>query len=424
MELSRLLVGVMVLDGVAGCTGNDTAASTATEAASPESPATSSTPVTATAPTTSVQPAVTATVAPAQTPPVGDPIPVLFREPRFEEPDTSVELGPRPASVFPEQGRRSVMLCDTETGTVMELGQGTMVVFSTDNRYMAWAEFAEDRNDPSKLHAIDLESDAVSELGEIRGTWCFGDERHVRVWLPGGNRNELVDVETGDRKPVNAIALKGVPQPSESFTISASEIYGSAESVYHVTAKAGELRVLTVVALDAKFATDAGLLVLIDAGEGGANIFVIDLNDLEATFVATTLMEPFRFSTIPLVANEDYVVWTPNFCDLDYYERFGPEERGKFERREGSEPARGRTMVFDRATGRVTKLTDSELWVAGFTPGWRIIEGSFGVRALIDPATLTWDVVLPDDSTDARWSPDYRYASRGEQYGHGGVCPV
>ena len=61
--------------------------------------------------------------------------------------------------------------------------------------------------------------------------------------------------------------------------------------------------------------------------------------------------------------------------------------------------------------------------IVEFTPDGHMIDGIFGGNALIDPATLTWDVVPPGGSTDVSWSPDYRYASRGEQPGHGGYCP-
>ena len=69
-------------------------------------------------------------------------------------------------------------------------------------------------------------------------------------------------------------------------------------------------------------------------------------------------------------------------------------------------------------------MSDTRLIVVEFTPDGRMVDGIFGGLSLFDPATFAWDVVLPTGSTDVNWSADYRFASRGEQPGHGGYCPV
>ena len=94
----------------------------------------------------------------------------------------------------------------------------------------------------------------------------------------------------------------------------------SGEYRYRVFDRESTDLVLTVVALDARIVPDDQLLILSDAGLGVGNIFLVNLESLEADFVATTLTEPFVSSTIPLVASRDHVVWTPNACDLEHYQ--------------------------------------------------------------------------------------------------------
>jgi hypothetical protein len=84
------------------------------------------------------------------------------------------------------------------------------------------------------------------------------------------------------------------------------------------------------------------------------------------------------------------------------------------------------TRVLDRRTGAVTEL-DQSLWVT-MTPGGLIGAGEFGPSDLIDPRTLQYVAVLPPQARqtgpaiDVTWSPDYKWASRGEPRGHGGLC--
>jgi len=367
---------------------------------------------------------VPATAVPTATPAASDPISGLFREPRFEDPDASVALGPVPSSAFPEHDGVSVVLYDIEAGTVRDLGIGMMGVFSPDNRYMAWRAFADDRSKPASLHVIEIESGAIADLGQVGWPVEFEDGRHLRIRPEDGGFIELIDVETGEQKPTDAADVKQPELRSDHFLGERRDIGGSGEFLYRIFDRDTTDLVLQVRALDARIVPQDQLLLLVDAGLGVGNIFLVDLKSFEANFVATTLTEPFAFSTIPLVANEHHIVWTPNACDFDYYQALEGVAAENLERRPGSEPAQGNTLIYDRATGTTTELRDARVIVVEFTPDGRLVDGIFGGLALLDPATLTWDVVLPSSgSTDVSWSADYRYASRGEQPGHGGYCP-
>jgi hypothetical protein len=412
----RLLVGASIAVAVACTVGNDerstgTPARSVTAAPSP----TVTRPL---APSATLSPTVVSTATPV----VADEIPGIFREPRLEEPDGSAALGPR-LSEYPPHDRVSVVLYDTVEGTVREFGEGPMGAFSSDGAYMVWEEYADDREEPARLRAIELESGSLIELGPSRGLVRFEDDRTVRVISAESLRvQELVAVPSGQRVVAEDVVNQyGTPTEPGRFVLSSLDIDGSGESVYRVAA--GGRVVLAVVALAARLVGDSELLVLVDAGVGLGNLFIVAINTREATFVATTLTEPFIYSTVPLAANESYVVWTPNFCNISYYADADVAASLQLEQREGGEFTRGPTMVYDRTTGTITALSDATLWIAGLTPDGRMIDGGFGGEALIDPASLSWDVVLPDGSTDVSWSPDYRYASRGEQPGHGGQCP-
>jgi hypothetical protein len=70
---------------------------------------------------------------------------------------------------------------------------------------------------------------------------------------------------------------------------------------------------------------------------------------------------------------------------------------------------------------------DQSLW-ATVTPGGLIGTGEFGPSDLIDPRTWQYVAILParaggsGPAIDVNWSPDYKYASRGQAFGRGGYC--
>lgn len=68
-------------------------------------------------------------------------------------------------------------------------------------------------------------------------------------------------------------------------------------------------------------------------------------------------------------------------------------------------------FLLDGASGRSSRRTDTLLWVPSAETILRI-----------DP--LEYVAVLPFEYLDVQWSPDYRYAAVGLQFGHGGFCGV
>jgi len=131
------------------------------------------------------------------------------------------------------------------------------------------------------------------------------------------------------------------------------------------------------------------------------NIFIVKVTTGQAQFIATSRFSPPSW---PLGASADFVVWTEGYCGA----------------------AQGKTRVYDRRGGIVTEL-DQSLWVT-MTPGGLIGAGEFGPAALIDPRSLQYVAVLPSKAgqtgpaVDVSWSPDFKYASRGQAFGHGGYC--
>lgn len=363
-------------------------------------------------PTPRATPIATTTATNAATPqPTTAPVTGLFSDPRPRDPDTVIQLGPPPDSTLPEHDRLSVVLYDTELDTVRVFGPGRSGVFSPDSRHMAWEEWPEDRDEPATLRVIDLHTGDTRELGLSRGVRRFEDDRYVRITAYYSLRAQLlVDIYTRERKQIGDIDAYAPPSPSDRFGLTSTT--EDSRTTFHIFDKAPGIRLFTLEALTASFASEHELVVLVGAGEGLANIFLIDLDTRVATFVATSAAEPFRFPTIPLVANDNYVVWTPSYCNGSYY--FNSGDSNSIER--------GNTTIYDRATGTITELSDTAFWIAGFTPDGRLIDGGFGGTALIDPTSLTWDTVLPPGTGDVTWSPDYRYASRGEPSGHDGPC--
>src|SRR5690606_11030368 len=77
--------------------------------------------------------------------------------------------------------------------------------------------------------------------------------------------------------------------------------------------------------------------------EGTTNIFLVDISTGQAEFVATAAYSQHPFiwpQNWPLIANQDYVIWTEAFC------AFPP----------------GKTRIYERASREITELEES-LWV-------------------------------------------------------------
>ena len=161
--------------------------------------------------------------------------------------------------------------------------------------------------------------------------------------------------------------------------------------------------VLEFVAFDAVLAGGGEIAVAATPQDGRVNMFVVFESDAHAEYVGTTRYTPPNWS---FSAHSPYVMWVDNAC--------------------GEQP--GNIFIRNRASGVLTEIVVPEddphgyslRWVA-FTPDGLIAVGAFGADALIDPKTLEYVAVLPGGG-DTIWSADYRYASRGLTFGHGGLC--
>ena len=348
-------------------------------------------------------------LTPIPTPPAGSISVIgLFSEPRATQPDEVRSLGPKP-SLFQSWDGVSTILYDTETGTEVNLGRGSLGAFSPDSAKMVWVER------PTALEGgeawlIDLTTMEKRALGPARLA-LFVDEDRVGITKPRSNSGEIIDLRTGERREVDSIprppAAEGVttpdgyvlrreyrsesPYPRSEFSLEDSTTGGVLlrfEAYQAVPAGRGALAVATVP-------VEAGPPDALGYQPGTTNIFLVDVGTGEASFIATSRYSPPNW---PLAANSDYVMWTDSYC---------------------GQPA-GKTRLHERSTGRIIEL-DATLW-GQFTPGGLIVAGAFGGQELIDPKTLDYRAVIPAQG-DTSWSPDYRYASIGQFGGHGGLCP-
>ena len=336
--------------------------------------------------------------APRSTPRVEGPIPDelrvegLFADPRPSAPDRTASLGPRPRSPFPPHDGRTVTLYDIQRSEVVEFGPGGTGLFSSDGRYLVWTQISRNSGVPPELRRWDLELETANDLGPAGAVLNLEGEGAVRVAGWGGDGEFIVDLRTGAR-----LAAEPRSGSTPGYQLTQHRLDGV--SVTRYTLWDGGTPVLRLDALQTVVASSSKLATLIPAGDEQANIFLIDIRSRSAEFVATTEVE--GPGAIPIAASPNHVVWTPNYCS----------------------PVPGLTRIYDRATGQITELADSTLWVAGFTSSGRLIDGAFGGEAIIDPATLSWDAILPPSDGDTVWSPDFRYATRGITLGTRSTCP-
>jgi hypothetical protein len=320
----------------------------------------------------------------------------LFADPRPRDPDLVAGLGPRPASSFPAHDERTTVLYDIRSGETTEYGPGPTGLFTADNAFLAWIEFSSIPGQPPELRRVDLPTGGVANLGIAGAVIQYEGGGAVRISGWGRDGEFLVNLANGSRLAVEPAELYGRPQ---RYRLTERHLDGASQPRF--TLWDGPTPLLRFDAIRATVDDQSNLVALIASQEpdpSQANIFVIDVYSREAEFIATIPADPG--AEFPLAANANLVVWTPNYCTA----------------------SPGPTRIYDRNTGQLTELSDARLWVATFAPGNRLVDGRFGGEAIIDPATLTWDTVLPPSPGDTIWSPDYHYASRGVTLGNRTTC--
>jgi hypothetical protein len=360
-------------------------------------------------------PTVDASATPPLSPPPADGPPRvevigLFVEPRDPPTVVSRPLGERPPSSFRAWDGSATVLYDVEAGTEKFLGLGQGGRFSPDSTRMAWIRGSADQIGEAIL--LDLATMEQQTLGSARlVTWV--DDSHVALGI--GNNTEVIDLATGTRTFV-----EGLPyyQPSDTVTTpdgyalrqqDDSEYPFPLSSFSLVDPATGEL-LLSFEAHDAvpagprwlAVATEvqfSGPVLIHGYQDGTVNIFLVSVETGEASFVATSLWGQPNW---PLAADAHHVAWTDAFCTVND----GVDNRT--------------TKVFDRSTGEIADLGQS-LWLTGFTDDGVLATGAFGPQALIDLDAPRYRTVLPGG--EPKWSPNWRYASIGRTFGHGGLCP-
>jgi hypothetical protein len=395
-----LLLATFTALFLAACGGEETPVSTPPATAEPR---TSTPPATAELRTPTPEPAT---------------VTGLFADRRPTKADVSRSLSPPPASSFQLWDGASTVIYDTLTGEETNLGEGSLGAFSPDSTRMVWVANPRAPFEDGEAWLIDLSTMEKRSLGPGHLA-AFVDNDRVGISLPGNN-SQIMDLRSGARQE-----LKGIPFPQPSDTVTTddgyelrkeqSSDYPFLRSSFFLTDPNTGRALLEFEAYQALPAGPGSLAVAtspvlsgpvdMHGLQGGTlNIFIVDINSGRAQFVATSRYSPPNW---PLAANANYVMWTEDYC--------------------GQPP--GSTWLYDRRDSRLTE-TNGSLW-ATFTPGGLIASGAFGATVLIDPATLEYKAVIPGQAPDAEgrgsagdvsWSPDYRYASHGLAWGHGGLC--
>ena len=375
----------------------------------------SSSPPPASTPSSTVkEPPTMASPTPEATPTAPEALTVtgLFTDPRPTTPDTVRSLGTEPGISFAPWDGVSTVLYDTVTGDETNLGEGGLGAFSPDSTKMVWAA-GPPFEVKEEVWLIDLSTMEKRSLGP-GGLGRFVDDEHVLLAGAGGDNPEVVGLVTGERVRGDDVPLRpdldGVTTPDGHVLREHAIVSGccTPSDNNDYVLKDGETGrpLLEFRALTAAPAGHGELVLATPPANGTTNIFIVEIATGEATFIATWQLSPSNWK--PLAANEQYVMWTDDFCGHP----------------PGSDPP-GRTYLYDRRTGLLTELEGSLL--AKFTPGGLIAAGAFGARALIDPVTLEYVAVVPerapgalvDTGGDVSWSPDYRYFTRGVSGGHG-----
>lgn len=340
------------------------------------------------------------------------PVQGLFRRPRpIPTPDRFLTLGTRPSPFSPWDGY-STVIYDVQTGTELDLGDGSLASFSSDSTKAVWSAGRGERTPSGSWVAwlIDLTTGDRTRLGPTDFSAGFRPDGRIVLTPPGSRRRVAIDPTTGEREtlprrgtgpePLRIAGTNGQVYLVERAALSA---YPYLRSRVVVTDAASGALVAAFPAYRVGPAGPGELVVATTPENNATNIFVLDVESRRATYVATSAWAPPNW---PLAANDRYVMWTDGYCATP----------------------QGKTRLYDRHARQLIEL-DATLW-AGFTPSGLIAARPFGADSLIDPATGDYITAIPGrnpasrsgSSWDITWSPDYRYASHGYAGGHGGLC--
>lgn len=127
------------------------------------------------------------------------------------------------------------------------------------------------------------------------------------------------------------------------------------------------------------------------------SIFLLDPRTGAAAFISTAQVSEFGYIVL---AGRDHLLWRDRIC--------GPEP--------------GATKIYSRSSGVLTEIRAGVDWPTAITPSGLIAVGVFNPTTLVDPETLNVRAVLPTGVGAVNWSPDYRYAVVGQQFGRDGAC--
>jgi hypothetical protein len=389
----------------------------------------------------------------------------LFTDPRPSQPDVHVTLPPRPRSPFKNWDGESVVVYDIEDMTEKDFGPGLAPSLSPDGAHLAYNVTEQGR--PDRVRVVDFATgDTLDEFEWTQGLGGFVTDDFISLGSVAPrqqvydlrNREIVFADDVDDPALVAATAARAAGQSgfliedgsyrlrqrlynehgvdictsrddleyercraeaSEDWTledVQSGDVLLRFQALVAGSAGNGELVVATSPVCNGQDGTQARCEDLryelrsndppgefsFEEVHGTTNIFLVNIETGMATFVATASFSENTQewpSNWPLIADGDYVVWTGSYCSQD---------------------APSNTRIYHRATGKIMEL-DASLWVK-FTRTGDLGVDPFGPKAILDIATLDWDIVLPAGVTDVGESPNGRYLVVGGVLGHGGLC--
>lgn len=355
------------------------------------------------------------TVTPAASPVATDEvrsIEGLFTEPRPIAPADEVRAAPpRPTSAF-EWNREDVVLFDLEAHTTTDLGPGYVPSFSPDGRHLVWTAGAV-TDFPKSVHVFDLAGGEERDLGEGQGGYWLDDETLVIRTYSRDQEQVLVDFTTGARVPATVPDVDPYTVEEGRWLLerTVEGEYPGWRHTFRLTDLRGEFRPLQFEAHVAELTSDGTLFIATppedailppDIGPhleyGTTNIFAVEPETGRAIYLVSAVASAPNWS---FDASSEYVAWMEGFCAA-------PDQ---------SQVA---TRIFDRADRTILEI--GEPWWVTLTSEGRLAHGAFGPDALFNLGTFEYEFVAPQDAYRVAWSPDYRYAAIGQQFGSGGPC--
>ncbi|HXU23314.1 MAG TPA: helix-turn-helix transcriptional regulator, partial [Tepidiformaceae bacterium] len=248
----------------------------------------------------------------------------VFTDPRVTTPTRTIQPPPPGPSPFKPWDGNSTVIYDTQAKTEMDLGPGSLAVFSPDSKHAFWAagDFSQSGVDGS-IRLLDLTTGAITTIGTGRPVqfldnntvaWFLGSSAiAVKVNIHTLAQTRLTEAESTKLMQDLSAARQTAPRTTpDGYRVEPMDESATAPPTKWqvVNLKSGAV-VLQGIEASFAVAAGAGHIAIETLPSGGTNnVFLISIATGQATFLGTARVS----FNVSFAADEQRVIWSSATC--------------------------------------------------------------------------------------------------------------